>query len=418
MGEHKQDIGTLGETTCRACMSQNMFMFLDLGMHPPANQFLKKENLEREEKFPLPAHTCLECGLIQIPDYVPADFFRDYLYVPSFSTTMHKHFGDYAKLIQDRFINDPSQQVLDIGCNDGLLLIHCQERGLATLGIDPAANLSDAPRAKGIEILNEYFGAEMGQEVRQSHGAMQVITTSNTFNHIDDLHSFMSGVKALLADDGAFIVEVPQALTLVENNEFDTIYLEHVSEFSVKSFIEICKFFDMVVFDVKPIPVHGGSMRVFMQHKDCARPINTHVDEWLDREHEAKLFERETYVALAKRVNTIRDDLLSLITRLKGEGKSVAGYGAPAKSCTLLNYYGIGPEHLDYLADKSTMKQGLYSPGMHIPIVSPSVLEEQQPDYVIILAWNFADEIIAEQTTYQARGGKFILPIPEPRIFE
>ena len=226
----------------------------------------------------------------------------------------------------------------------------------------------------------------------------------------------MGGITLVLDSDGVFVVEVPHALDLIEKNEFDTIYHEHVSEFSVHSLVELYRFFDLEIFSIERLSIHGGSMRVYAQRQGGRRPIDPVVAEWLRKEEEAGLFSKETHIAFAKRVEDNRAELLALLSELRSHGKTLAGYGAPAKGNTLLNYYGIGPETLPYLVDRNELKHGLFSPGMHIPVVPPTRIAETQPDYLLLLAWNFADEIIEQQGEYRRRGGKFILPIPKPAI--
>ena len=270
-------------------------------------------------------------------------------------------------------------------------------------------------RAKGIDVFNEYFTSESATRVLAEYGPAQVIVTTNTFNHIDNLRGFTQGVAALLAPGGTFVIEVPQALTCIAQNEFDTVYHEHLSVFSVTSVAALGSMFGLQVVDIDELPIHGGSMRLYLRREGPPKPV---VAAWLQRERDAGLFDRATYVAHADRVARIRDDLMAVLRDLKGQGKRLAGYGAPAKGSTLLNYYNIGPDLLDFLADRNPLKQGRYSPGTHIPVVSPDSIETEVPDYLLILAWNFADEIMEEQSAFRARGGKFILPIPEARIVE
>ena len=403
-------------TECRACGSRNLFLYLPLGDHPPANAFLRKDQLDRPEaRFPLDTHVCLDCALIQVPDKLPPDFFEDYVYIPSASDTMRRHFAALARRFKEQFVSATGQRVVDIGCNDGLLLSACRDVGLSTLGIDPSKNIAEMARAKGIDVFNEYFTAESANRVLAEYGPAQVIVTTNTFNHIDNLRAFTQGVMTLLAPTGTFVIEVPQALTCVEQNEFDTVYHEHLSVFSVKSVEALGSTFGLQVVDIDELPIHGGSMRLYLRREGVQKPV---VAEWLKRERDAGLFNRATYVAHATRVARIRDGLIAMLRDLKGRGKRLAGYGAPAKGSTLLNYYGIGPELLDFLADRNPLKHGRFSPGTHIPVVSPDAIEVEAPDYLLILAWNFADEIIEEQSAFRARGGKFILPIPEVRIVE
>ena len=403
-------------TTCRACGSRNLFLYLPLGDHPPANAFRRPDQLTSPEpRFPLDTHVCLDCALIQVPDKLPADFFEDYVYIPSASDTMRRHFGELATRFKEQLVSAPSQRVVDIGCNDGLLLSACRDVGLSTLGIDPSKNIAEMARAKGIDVFNEYFTSESATRVLAEYGPAQVIVTTNTFNHIDNLRGFTQGVAALLAPGGTFVIEVPQALTCIAQNEFDTVYHEHLSVFSVTSVAALGSMFGLQVVDIDELPIHGGSMRLYLRREGPPKPV---VAAWLQRERDAGLFDRATYVAHADRVARIRDDLMAVLRDLKGQGKRLAGYGAPAKGSTLLNYYNIGPDLLDFLADRNPLKQGRYSPGTHIPVVSPDSIETEVPDYLLILAWNFADEIMEEQSAFRARGGKFILPIPEARIVE
>jgi len=329
---------------------------------------------------------------------------------------MHAHFAGFARQVKDEELCGEGGLVVDIGSNDGLFLVHVKAQGLRTLGIEPASNLAELARKKGIEVVNEYFNPAIARRVRQSHGAATVIVTTNTFNHIDDLHDFVEGVAALLADDGVFIVEVPQAVDYVEHNEFDTVYHEHLSVFSVESFVRLLSFFDMHVAHLERLEIHGGSMRVFCRRKGDNRPASEAVEKWRGREGEARLFDRDTYERFAGRIERIRRDLMAILEERKKQGRRMVGYGAPAKGNTLLNYYRIGPGLLDYLVDRSPLKHGLYSPGMHIPIVPPERLEQDRPDDMLILAWNFAEEIMGQQSAFARRGGRFIIPVPQPHV--
>ncbi len=403
---------------CRCCDGENMTMFLALGAQPPANAFLKKEQLDKEIAFDLNTYACMDCGLIQIPNRIPDDFFRHYLYVPSASATMLKHFSTLASKLQSKFLKKSDDLLVDIGCNDGLLLKASHDLGIKTLGIDPADNIVALAKQKGLDVYGEYFNPETAKIVSDKYGRAKVITTSNTFNHIDDLRNFMEGIRILLHDNGVFIVEVPRAIEYKNKLMFDNIYHEHLSVFSVKSLQNLLTNFDMEIFDLEYIDVQGGSMRVFARVKSSEGEISGTVAEWLATEQKIGLFDPENYRNYKKSVDKIRDDLLLLLNKLEKEGKKIVGYGAPAKGNTLLNYFGIGPDRLPYLVDKNELKQGLYSPGMHIPVLSPDKIMEDKPDYLLILAWNFADEIIEQQDEYRKNGGKFILPIPEPRIVE
>jgi len=401
-------------TKCRACDSDNLYCYLPLGDHPAANAFVRPENVDTPDMvFPLNTIACLSCGLIQVADPLPADFYVDYVYVPSASATMPVHFKDLAHRFRDELITEKEQYVLDIGCNDGLLLAACKDAGLKTLGIDPSANITELARQKGVEVLTEYFVAGFAREVFDTRGPAQVIVTTNTFNHIDNLHGFMDGVSTLLAPNGTFVIEVPQALTCIEMNEFDTVYHEHLSTFTAASIAALGRSVGLEIVDLEPLPIHGGSMRFYLRRSGPAKPV---VEQWMERERTARLFEKATYDAHAKRVEKNRQTLMALLSDLKSQGKKVAGYSAPAKGNTLLNYYGIGPDTLDFIADKNTLKQGRLTPGMRIPVVGPEEVAKQKPDYLLMLAWNFRDEILAQHAEYLAAGGKFIVPVPEVEV--
>ena len=401
-------------TQCRACDSKDLYGYLPLGDHPAANAFVRPENVDTPDMvFPLNTIACLSCGLIQVADPLPPDFYVDYVYVPSASATMPVHFSDLARRFREDLITAPDQYVLDIGCNDGLLLAACKDEGLKTLGIDPSANITELARDKGIEVLTAYFTADYARKVRDERGPAQVIVTTNTFNHIDNLHGFMEGVDTMLAEDGTFVIEVPQALTCIEMNEFDTVYHEHLSTFTATSIAALGKPVGLELVDLETLPIHGGSMRFYLRRSGPAKPV---VAEWLERERAAGLFEKATYDAHVERVGENRTALMALLRDLKAQGKKIAGYSAPAKGNTLLNYYGIGPDILDFIADKNPLKQGRLTPGMRIPVVAPEEVDRQKPDYLLMLAWNFRDEILAQHADYLAAGGKFIIPIPEVEI--
>nr|WP_280138509.1 class I SAM-dependent methyltransferase [Aliiruegeria lutimaris] len=397
-------------TDCRACGSENLMTVLRMGNYPPANMFVRAEDLEKQlPSFPLNAQACLNCGLIQVADQVPADFFTNYLYVPSGAATMHSHFAGLAQVCVDRA---KGRLIVDIGCNDGLMLSHANKLGGKTLGVDPAANLAEIAAERGVRVHTAFFNPETAAELRASEGEASVITTTNTFNHIDDLHGFAEGVLTLLADDGVFIIEVPWGKEILETNEFDNVYHEHLSELSLLSIVKLGESVGLDVVDVTKLPVHGGSMRVFMQKSALKTPRTGIVGEMLEDERRAGMTEAETYTAFAERVRDLGGSLCRTLAEIKKDGKTIAGNGAPAKGNTLLNYFRIGPEMLDFLVDRNPLKQGLYSPGMKIPVLAPEAVAERQPDYLLVLAWNFFDEIREQMSEFEARGGKFILPLP------
>jgi len=403
---------------CRACKSERLYMFLHLGIHPPANQFLTAAELcAPEPAFPLDCYACVDCGLIQVPNQITTDFFRHYLYVPSGAAMMRDHFENLAENLVSRYMLSRNDLIVDVGSNEGLFLLSCRARGIRSVGVEPAENLAKIASDQRLDVFNDYFTPQSARELCQRYGRASVIVTTNTFNHIGDLDRFMEGITTLLADNGTFVIEVPHSLALIQKNEFDTIYHEHVSEFSVKSLVKLLRAFDMQVCDIERLDIHGGSMRVHGR-KLAAANVSPAVEEWLMQERRAGLFSKETYDAFRRRVERNRERLMALLSSLKGKGKRLAGYGAPAKGNTLLNYCGIGTDFLEFLADRNALKHGLYSPGMHIPITSPEAILRERPDYVLVLAWNFFDEIVRQQEEYRRCGGKFILPIPEPIIVQ
>lgn len=399
---------------CRACGSDQMMLFLPMGNHPPANMFVRPEEADAPQPaFPLNTQACLGCGMIQVADQIPDGFFTHYLYVPSSARTMHGHFEGLARVLTD--LADGGL-IVDIGCNDGLMLSFANAMGAQTLGVDPAANLAETAEAAGVRVHVAYFNPGTAAELRAAHGPAKVISTTNTLNHIGDLHGFTRGVRDLLSDDGWFVVEVPWGLDILRTNEFDNVYHEHMSEMSLLSVSRMAEAEGMCVVDVTYLPVHGGSMRVFMRKDDAAGQPSAEVMRMLAAEDAAGMTRAETFAEFAGRVEDIGTALRDLLAGLKAQGKSIAGYGAPAKGNTLLNYFGIGPETLDFLADRNPLKQGMLSPGMQIPIHDPSVIAERRPDYLLVLAWNFFDEIREQLKDYEAAGGKFILPLPFPKI--
>lgn len=400
---------------CRSCRAPDPYLFLAMGNHPPANMFVRPEEINQIlPAYPLNAQVCLSCGLIQILDQIPPDFFRHYLYIPSTADTMHRHFLELAKILAGAAEDG---LIVDIGSNDGLLLSACNESGHRTLGIDPAANLAEIAKSRGVETHVDYFNPTTAAKVRERHGPAKVMVATNTFNHIGDLHSFMEGVVTLLSGDGVFVIEVPRAMEIVRKNEFDNIYHEHVSECSLLSIIKLGEFFDLKVTDVHRLAVHGGSMRVFMRRSQGADTIIApSVQDMLTEELAAGMLEGSTYDMFAERIAVIRGELLAVLDDLKRQGLKVAGYGAPAKGNTLLNYFKIGPAQLDFLVDRSPLKQGLYSPGMNIAIRPPSAIDTEKPDVLLVLAWNFFEEIRQQQTGFVARGGRFLLPLPNPML--
>jgi SAM-dependent methyltransferase len=399
-------------TACRCCQSHKLFCFLPMGLHSPANLFVRPEDADvPQPAFPLDAKVCLECGLIQVADQIPLGFFEHYVSVPTGATTMHSHFAGLAEVLTHRA---QGGLIVDVGCSDGIMLAAANATGASTLGIDPSSSAAALARARGVKIHEGCFNLETAEKVATEHGRASVISTINTFNHIGDLHAFMDGVSRLLADDGTFVIEMPWAVRILEGNQFDNMHHEHVSELSLLSIKKLMNSFAMDIVDVERLAVPSGSMRVFIQRMAMGATQTAAVFRMLSDEREAGLTDRQTWVEFATRVETIGDRLVEVIDKLRGQGLTIAGYGAPATSTTLLTFFGLGRDRIDFLVDRSPMKQGLLSPGTLIPVKSPAAIEEERPDVLLILEGNLVVDFLDQQKTFVARGGRFLVPLPEP----
>lgn len=401
---------------CRVCKNKRLYEFLKLGPIPPANSFLKQEQLALEEPFyPLDIYFCPECGLVQLRDVVsPEILFKDYVYLTGMSQTMKQHFYLLVVEVVNNFNLSKDDLVIDIGSNDGTLLKGFKQLGIKTLGIEPAANVALVAEREGIETVNDFFCVEVAKNIIERKGHAKVITGTNVFAHINDLDGILQAVDNLLTSDGIFVIEVPYLVDLLSKTEFDTMYHEHLSYFSLRPLVILFKRFNMELFDVKRIPVHGGSIRCYVRRSPST--IKNSVYQLLALEEDLKLNSFNTYLEFGARVRNIKLQLISFLKRLKRKGYTIIGYGAAAKGNTLLNYCKIGTDILDYIIDNTPFKQGLYTPGMHIPVVPPDRILKDVPDYVLLLAWNYLDEILEKEQKYRELDGKFIVPIPEPRI--
>ena len=402
---------------CRACESKQLHQVLDLGKMPLANSFLSTWDLEKPEpSFPLDVYSCEDCGLLQLVHVVsPEVLFRDYIYVSTTSETLQKHFANLAREIKERYRLGPSSLVVEVASNDGLLLKKFRDIGVHGIGVEPAVNIAAMARRDGLEVVNEFFNQETAKKVLKEFGPADVLLGNNVLAHVNDLADFLGGVELILRPSGGVSFEVPYVRDLIEHKEYDTIYHEHLSYFSVKVLEKLFQRFGLSVYDVERVPIHGGSLRVHARKGgDGQRTLR--LDQILKEEEALGLNTLSFQKSFAEEVSRTRKAILSLLKKLKQEGKRVVGYGAPAKGNTQLNYCGIGTNLLEYTVDKSSLKQGKFTPGMRLPVFPVEKLLEDQPDYVFIIAWNFADEIMRQQALYRERGGKFIVPIPEPII--
>lgn len=403
---------------CRACKGRNLARVFSFGPTPPANAFLRREDLGKPELwFPLDVYFCQDCTLLQLLDVVSPDLlFRDYVYVSSTAPSFVAHFESFARAVHSRFGLTPASLAVDIGSNDGILLSPFKKIGVRVLGIDPAVKIAARATAEGIETLPFFFNPALAKKLGEERGRASVVTGTNVFAHINGWHDLLEGVKNLLAPDGVFIVEAPYAVDFLEKNLFDTVYHEHLSYIAIRPLMRLFPSHGMEIFDVQKVPVHGGTVRIFVKHKGAAHPRENAVQRFLDDEGKRGLGELKTYLDFGKKVEENKKRLSTLLHGLKAEGKRIAGYGAPAKGNTLLNYFKIGRDILDYIVDDSVWKQGLYTPGTHIPVVAREELVFRPPDYVLILAWNFAEEIMEKLGACKSAGGKFIIPVPEPQV--
>jgi C-methyltransferase-like protein/putative zinc binding protein/methyltransferase family protein len=397
---------------CRACGSRASLPVLSLGRTPLANALLSATDLDR----PLDLVFCERCTLVQITETVPPErLFSEYSYFSSFSETMLRHAEALtADAIRERSLGAASL-AMEIASNDGYLLQYYRRAGVPVLGVEPAANIAAAAEARGVRTIVDFFGERLACRLRDEGVRADVIHANNVLAHVPDLPGFVRGLGLLLQDEGAAIIEVPYVKDLVDRCEFDTIYHEHLSYFSVTALDRLFASQGLILEDVEEIDIHGGSLRVTAARAGVRAPSPS-VRAALDREAREGMTRHGYYARFADAVRALRESLRATVGKIRAEGHHIAGYGAAAKGSTLLNYAGIGREHLDFVVDRSPHKQGRFMPGVHLPIEAPERLLERQPDYVLLLTWNFADEILAQQSEYRRRGGRFIVPVPDVRV--
>jgi hypothetical protein len=401
---------------CRSCGQVGLTPILSLGKTPLANRLLTDEQLGSDEPcYPLDLVLCTSCALVQITETVPPEvLFSDYAYFSSFSDGMLRSADQLAHdLVKSRRL-DSGCLAVEIASNDGYLLQFYRQQGVPVLGIEPAANIATvAEEQRGVPTICEFFGRTIAQRLYRRGQLADVVHANNVLAHVADLNGFVAGLQLILRDDGVAVIEAPYVKDLIDHAEFDTIYHEHLCYFSLTALDHLFRRHGLRVVDVERIAIHGGSLRVYVGKTGSA---SARVTKLLDEERSWGVSKPEYYEGFGRRVQRLRDELLSLLKQLKGEGRRIAVYGASAKGSTLLNYFGVGRETLDFVVDRSTVKQGRYTPGTHLKIYSPEKLVEERPDYVLLLSWNFADEILAQQEAYRRAGGKFIIPIPQLKV--
>ncbi len=404
--------------TCRVCKSNDLKLFLSLGRTPLANSFLEEKQLEQPEEFyPLNVCFCESCGFVQLAEVVPPEkMFKNYIYVTSISTEAREHYKNLVNDAMEKFKLPKNSLVIEFASNDGTLLKNFKKFEIRVLGVEPAENIAPIAEASGIETINDFFNQKVAKNIVKSKGKASMIVGTNVFAHIDNLDEIMKSFQILLDDEGVIIIESPYLVDFFDKTEYDTIYHEHVSYLSLIPLVKFFGMYDFKIFDVKRDKIHGGSIRIFASRINSKFKETKNLSELLSLEKNLGLDTIKPYLDFALNVQKSRVKLLELLYKLKLNGKKIIGYGAAAKGNTLLNYCNIGADILDYIADKSPFKQGKYTPGTNIPVVHPDRILENRPDYMLILAWNFADEIIKEQHKFKERGGKFIIPIPEAKI--
>jgi C-methyltransferase C-terminal domain/Putative zinc binding domain/Methyltransferase domain len=404
---------------CRSCGSGDLELVLSLGSTPLANSLLRVEDLDKPEpRFPLDLVFCRSCTLVQITETVPPEqLFRSYLYFSSFSEGMLAHARELCARLTERLALGPRSLVVEIASNDGYLLQYYKAAGIPVLGIEPAENVAKvAIDERGIPTISEFFGLSLARELVAEGRRADVLHANNVLAHVADLEGFVDGIRELLADEGLAALEFPYLGDMIAHGEFDTIYHEHLCYYSLGALVHLFERHGLKALDVERLPLHGGSLLLFVGRASSKRAPTPAVAALLADEQRQGMNAGPFYRGFARRVLELKRELRDLLARLKGEGQRIAAYGAAAKGSTLLNTFGIGAETIDFVVDRNTHKQGLFMPGVRIPIAPPARLLEASPPYTLLLTWNFADEILRQQAVYRQRGGKFIVPIPAVKV--
>ena len=410
------------EGTCRFCGNVLRVSVADLGMSPVSNDNIKPEKLRSMEPFyPLHAYVCEHCWLVQLQQFQAADdiFSDEYAYFSSFSESWLEHARQYSLKVIERFALDQTSQVVEIASNDGYLLRNFKEKDIKILGVEPCENVAEAAEKIGVPSLVKFFGVKTAEQMVEDGILADLLVGNNVLAHVPDLNDFVKGMKILLSPQGVITMEFPHLKKLIECNHFDTIYHEHFSYFSLLTVEKVFAEFGLTLFDVEELPTHGGSLRIYARHEaDTSRPVDERVGNLREQELAAGFADTGIYTRFAEQVRETKRKLLSFLIETKRMGKTIVGYGAPAKGNTLLNYCGIRNDFFDYTVDLSPHKQGLFLPGTHLPIYSPDRIKETKPDYIMILPWNLKDEVMKQMAHVREWGGQFVVPIPELKVYE
>ncbi len=402
--------------TCRYCGSSQLKQFLSLGHHPPSNSFINKDQINTEHRSPLEVYLCQSCYLVQLIDVVSAEaIFDDYLYLSSSSKALKKHYANLAEYLTVRFRLKKDDVVVDIGCNDGILLNGYTKKGLIRVGVEPS-KIAEVAVASGLEVIKSFFNPRSARRITKKYGRATVVTATNVFAHVDDILEFVSALPLLLEDQGIFVIEAPYLVDMIDQTIFDTIYHEHLCYLSLTPMVPFLARFNLCIFDVERIPfgASGPALRIFVA-KPGTRLVKSSVKKMLKDEIAWGVKDMKRYHRFALQVKKVKTSVLRLIKKVKRQGAQLGGYGAPAKGNTLLNYFGITPKVIPYIAETNPLKQGLLTPGSHIPIISEEEFIALMPEYALLLSWNYLDFFL-EKSEYIRKGGKFLVPLPVPRI--
>ena len=406
---------------CRFCGAELKHTFVDLGMSPLCESYLTAEHLnEMEPFFPLHVQVCSKCFLVQLPEYVgPESIFTEYAYFSSYSDSWLAHSKSYTEQMIERFSLGSGNLVIELASNDGYLLQYFVQKSVPVLGVEPAANVAAVAEQKGVPTLIKFFGRETARQLSAEGRQADLLLGNNVLAQVPDINDFVGGMKILLKSQGVITMEFPHLQRLMEQNQFDTIYHEHFSYFSLLTAEKIFAAHGLRLFDVEELPTHGGSLRIYARHaSDDSKPVSARITELRNREQQLGYTKIETYAKFAEQVKETKRKLLDFLISAKRSGKRIAGYGAPGKGNTLLNYCAIRTDFIDYTVDRNPYKHGRYLPGTHVPIFAPERIRETRPDYLLILPWNLKDEIIKQNSFIREWGGKFVVPIPEVQVHE